>query len=175
MSNVEFLERIGRDFLDRAATQRLYEKIARQAAQASRIKTIARAYSGLYEAQRTCNLGLLHAWKEGLLDRRWAEARQKINRPQDFLHYFIQSKATGDIKIGRTNRMTERFNALLCASPRGLELVACVPGGPECEADFHEEFAAGRLNGEWFELHGALINYLRWIGSTVWTPFREAA
>lgn len=64
--------------------------------------------------------------------------------------YFVQSTASGLIKIGYARHVGVRLSNLQTGSPDPLKLLAAVDGGPEDEARLHGEFAAYRLRGEWF-------------------------
>ncbi len=62
--------------------------------------------------------------------------------------YFIRAGNEGAIKIGRATDPRKRLAALQTASPAPLLLLAVIENGDE--RAFHTQFAAHRLNGEWF-------------------------
>lgn len=75
--------------------------------------------------------------------------------------YFIQIGTSGPIKIGFTAIGVERRLASLQTShPEPLRVLAAINGGRDVEADLHNRFARFRLNGEWFEPHPDIIQFL---------------
>lgn len=64
--------------------------------------------------------------------------------------YFIQGVDGGPIKIGLSGNPTARLRTLQRTSPVVLEILCAVPGDRSLEAFFHDQFAIGRLHGEWF-------------------------
>lgn len=63
--------------------------------------------------------------------------------------YFVRS---GDLtKIGFTTNLPSRVRALHMSGP-GAELLCSYRGGRALERALHEEFAAYRKHGEWFDL-----------------------
>jgi hypothetical protein len=65
--------------------------------------------------------------------------------------YFIQSRATGYIKIGRSKDPHKRLKALQTGSPNELRLVAYFQGLGWRERVLHERLARWRVQGEWFD------------------------
>ncbi len=65
--------------------------------------------------------------------------------------YFIESEASGLIKIGRSIDPTSRFNAIRTMSPDALVFLGSVPEKVYSEADLHKKFAEHRKHGEWFD------------------------
>ena len=68
--------------------------------------------------------------------------------------YFVRDE-TGAIKIGSTHNLSARLKALDASVPNGLELLGTIQTETRrdayaLEAQWHREFAAARLNGEWF-------------------------
>jgi len=63
--------------------------------------------------------------------------------------YFIRC-AAGPIKIGVAVNLAKRLEALQCASPFRLDVVACVAGGYDLEAKIHLRLEEHRIRGEWF-------------------------
>lgn len=89
-----------------------------------------------------------------------------MRQPQPQYVYFIEALGIDRIKIGRSNEVERRFNALRCACPVALILIGkttlCT------ERDIHKKFNHLRSNGEWFfatkELRGfidAVLNESR--------------
>jgi hypothetical protein len=78
--------------------------------------------------------------------------------------YFIQSKATGEIKIGWTGGpVSERINMLQVGNPSELVLLATMPGGPNRERYVHHKFRDFKVRGEWYvpvpELMDFIVKY----------------
>lgn len=65
--------------------------------------------------------------------------------------YFIESEASGLIKIGRSIDPTSRFKAIRTMSPDELVFLGSVPEKVYSEADLHKKFAEHRKHGEWFD------------------------
>jgi hypothetical protein len=70
--------------------------------------------------------------------------------------YFIY--CAGRIKIGRTSDIVRRLPDLVTPFPTTLLLM--VPGGPDEEMDFHNQFACDRAHREWFRLSRDLRKFL---------------
>lgn len=64
--------------------------------------------------------------------------------------YFIGG-TDGAIKIGFSVSVEARLATIRAHSPIPVGLLATAPGGEERERAYHEQFAAHRLHGEWFE------------------------
>lgn len=64
--------------------------------------------------------------------------------------YFIGGDE-GLIKIGYSYSPEERLKALQLGSPIELRILATAPGGAARERAYHDQFAAMRVRGEWFE------------------------
>jgi hypothetical protein len=64
--------------------------------------------------------------------------------------YFIGGEA-GPIKIGYSVCPKDRLRQIQYHSPQRLSILAIRNGGLKREAAYHEQFAAYRLHGEWFE------------------------
>lgn len=72
--------------------------------------------------------------------------------------YYILSGETGRVKIGYTKgHPAKRLGSLQTGSPTKLGIVAIHPGTPELERRLHQQFAADRKHGEWFEFSDDLI------------------
>jgi hypothetical protein len=65
--------------------------------------------------------------------------------------YVIQS-GKGPCKIGRAQDVRQRLSDLQTSTHEQLRLVAAYEGGVAEETALHRQFAALRLNGEWFDL-----------------------
>lgn len=73
--------------------------------------------------------------------------------------YFV-SNGPKFIKIGTTENLALRINALRTASPFNIEIVATLGGGIELERKLHARFARLRHRGEWFRRVGDLAKLL---------------
>jgi hypothetical protein len=65
--------------------------------------------------------------------------------------YFLQDTHTQAIKIGYSKSPAKRHNALQTANPYPIAKLGAIHGGLEDERALHDQFAAQRLNGEWFD------------------------
>jgi hypothetical protein len=64
--------------------------------------------------------------------------------------YFIQA-STGEVKIGISQAVDDRFESMRAMSPVPLRLVGIIrDGGRKREAELHTRFARHRLHHEWF-------------------------
>lgn len=76
--------------------------------------------------------------------------------------YLIQSES-GHYKIGRTKDINDRmhtFNVKLPMQYEPLHVITCV----DCyqvEKELHQKFASKRINGEWFDLTGTDVAYIK--------------
>lgn len=70
---------------------------------------------------------------------------------KDYL-YFIQSKETGHIKIGRSVNPEKRIKALQTGSHRQLRLIASFQDMGWREPELHEYLKKWRVSGEWFDV-----------------------
>ncbi len=70
--------------------------------------------------------------------------------------YFVLGVGTDKVKIGRTQNLDMRMQALRCASPVPLELLATVTLDGELEHRLHKHFYKIRAHGEWFKKTEAL-------------------
>lgn len=64
--------------------------------------------------------------------------------------YVIQCGLTDFLKIGYSENLQKRIDALQGGSPYPLRVLATWPGGSELESYLHQEFAELRHAGEWF-------------------------
>lgn len=76
----------------------------------------------------------------------WADAEP---RP-DATVYFIGAD-DGPVKIGIATCVKKRLYGLQTSNPNKLYVLATCPGGHDRELEYHAQFAAHRLSGEWFE------------------------
>jgi uncharacterized protein YozE (UPF0346 family) len=84
------------------------------------------------------------------------------------LVYFVQSEKTCAIKIGFTTSSIEKWiSSLQTAHPYKLRLLATIPGNREYEKSLHKQFSRFRLNGEWFQAHPDLLNFIAVISKGV--------
>lgn len=74
--------------------------------------------------------------------------------------YFVQSGELGAIKIGWSQDVNRRIDELQVANAKKLFLLGAVPGRMEDEAALHEQFAHLRMNGEWFQDHPEIREYV---------------
>jgi hypothetical protein len=80
--------------------------------------------------------------------RQMDEAERRTSQEQSV--YFIASQS-GPIKIGIAADPNSRLSTLQTGHHERLGLLASCPGGQSQERAYHKQFAAHRLNGEWFE------------------------
>lgn len=71
--------------------------------------------------------------------------------------YFIRSEQGGPIKIGWARDAERRLKDMQAVNPFRLKIMARLPGTIYDEKQFHEEFAANRVHGEWFTASAALL------------------
>lgn len=64
--------------------------------------------------------------------------------------YVAQRATDGAVKIGWTSDVHRRMKELAQAIGNDVVLVAALPGDKVIELQLHAEFAASRLDGEWF-------------------------
>lgn len=75
--------------------------------------------------------------------------------------YFIQPVGGGPIKIGIALNPRRRLSQLNVSSFRRLGLLAVVQGAADREVRIHEALAPHRLNGEWFENCGEVLELIK--------------
>lgn len=91
--------------------------------------------------------------------RLW-DFRFRSEDDQEGLVYFVQAGEGGPIKIGYTSFSVEkRIATLQTAQPERLRLLATVEGGRN-EVFLHDYFSKHRKNGEWFEPHSDILQFL---------------
>ena len=74
--------------------------------------------------------------------------------------YFIEAKEVGRVKIGWTNNLKGRLEALQTASPCRLEITLLLSGDMKRERELHEQFKEHRLHGEWFNVSLAITAFI---------------
>lgn len=74
--------------------------------------------------------------------------------------YFIQMGEDGDIKIGTTANIHQRFRTLQTACHKPLRVLAMLRGGAELEEQMHRRFAHLRTHLEWFRPGEDLMEFL---------------
>jgi hypothetical protein len=128
------------------------------------LRKIAREYREELERRRAANLKFMEGWHAGHLSDVWKYLKQEPRFSKLWLHYFIRARGLGDIKIGKTNSLNSRFNALLTSCSRGADLIACYPDHIGHEQELHADFYHAHLHGEWFRECDELTTYLEAIG-----------
>lgn len=74
--------------------------------------------------------------------------------------YFIESKESGLIKIGRSINPDKRFNTIRTMSPDELMFLGTIPEEVVTECQLHKKFSHLRKHGEWFEGESELRNFI---------------
>ncbi len=74
--------------------------------------------------------------------------------------YFIQSEDTRKIKIGYSVNPTDRVKTLQTGHSCPLRLLKIIPGDMKFERALHRKFFKFRVQGEWFEPHPDIIEYI---------------
>jgi Meiotically up-regulated gene 113 len=103
---------------------------------------------------------LLKQKKIVLMDVDFEKGEDIIPLPLGFV-YVIKAISQNAVKIGFSKDPTKRLADLSTASPSPLELVAAIPGTMSDEKALHDRFADYRKNGEWLELDGAVLQWVR--------------
>lgn len=92
-----------------------------------------------------------------------AAKREKPTEPKEPARswvYFIKSKKSGLIKIGRSINPDKRFNAIRTMSPDELVLLGSIPEKVMTESELHKKFSHLRKHGEWFEGDDELWDFI---------------
>lgn len=74
--------------------------------------------------------------------------------------YIIQAGPTGPVKIGRADDPEARLASLQTGQAEELRIIRLVDTPYDCEAAFHERFAAQRLRGEWFRFDADMMTFI---------------
>jgi hypothetical protein len=93
-----------------------------------------------------------------------------VSRPQDQPGFiYVLGGGPGVFKIGLTSSLTRRLKRLEIQLPFPVELIHTLPVDhmPAAELFFHTLFESKRLNGEWFALDEADIEFLK--GQSEWS------
>ena len=76
--------------------------------------------------------------------------------------YFITDQLKYSIKIGFSNRFSERLKAIQNLSSSHIVVLHIQPGTASDEARLHRRFNKCRLHGEWFaDLDGQITQYIK--------------
>lgn len=85
------------------------------------------------------------------LEREQAAVLNVVTQLQtDGESYVYLVTSNGKVKIGFSTDVNSRIRCFNTAHARPCKLIAVAPGGRQLEKDLHKQFAAYRLNGEWF-------------------------
>jgi hypothetical protein len=77
--------------------------------------------------------------------------------PADGLVYFVGAEGSEPIKIGVTDDVPARLQAMQTGCPRRLYCIVAVSGGRALETWLHRALAPIRLHGEWFAPRAELM------------------
>lgn len=89
--------------------------------------------------------------------------------------YFIGCAETGRVKIGFTRgNPYARLASLQTGAPTKLHMMAWMRGSFEDERAIHEQFAASRIRGEWFEPTEGLFEHLSMVAWLTASEVRDA-
>ena len=75
--------------------------------------------------------------------------------------YFVQQGNDGPVKIGYAAIVENRIRHLQVSSPYPLILLASSPGSTIDEKKIHAILKKHRLNGEWFEPHPEVFDFIK--------------
>jgi hypothetical protein len=75
--------------------------------------------------------------------------------------YFLLAEKTKVIKIGISDNVKARAEAIQSMSPDRLILIGTEPGDEKRESELHEKFSRFRSHGEWFHASDELISYIK--------------
>ena len=109
-------------------------------------------------------LSRLYAWlKEPIvsIEQEHIEMRKAIDAAMPLVYFIVPiGDAPQVVKIGTSTRITERLNALNCASPVKLECIGVITGDRTLEMELHKRFAEFRTNREWFSFTPPIRDYI---------------
>jgi len=74
--------------------------------------------------------------------------------------YFILAEETNRVKIGFSSEPERRLSDLQTGSPCSLRMLAVFRGTSRTEKALHAKFAKQRINGEWFQFHATIREFL---------------
>lgn len=69
----------------------------------------------------------------------------------------VRSGLDGPVKIGWASHIAGRMRVLQTGHPGPLKLIRTIDGAPETESWLHRNFAALRMNGEWFRFDAVMM------------------
>jgi len=75
--------------------------------------------------------------------------------------YLMKGCGTGTYKIGVTADIDSRVKAISTMSSGGVELICSGAGGSRLELELHRKYKSRRLHGEWFNLSGDDVEYIK--------------
>lgn len=81
-------------------------------------------------------------------------------KPKTNVVYFVRATGLDLIKIGTTDTLTKRVDALRAASPAPLELLKHIAGDVRRETTIHRQFKHLRSHGEWFRATDELVAFI---------------
>lgn len=85
--------------------------------------------------------------------------RQHRKASEPYLTYFIQAKAGGLIKIGRSTFIKGRLEWFQRGCPIKLRCIAWIPF--DCESEIHHKFWDHHRRNEWFEPAEEILRFIR--------------
>lgn len=85
----------------------------------------------------------------------------QLEREGDGFVYFVETLDREHLKIGYSEQPQKRLMQLGKVSWKKINVIGHIRGTLELEHALHVEFAAHRINGEWFELSPLLKEFLR--------------
>jgi hypothetical protein len=74
--------------------------------------------------------------------------------------YFIQIGSCGDIKIGFSTNILNRFNTIKTSIPDQIKLLGYMSGSMKLEKELHKKFRVLWKKGEWFHCDRVLIDFI---------------
>lgn len=73
------------------------------------------------------------------------------------LVYFVYEDTKEYLKIGYSEKITERLRTIQNSNPRPLIVLGLVGGGFHFEQSLHQHFSEHRVRGEWFRCHSDIM------------------
>jgi len=68
------------------------------------------------------------------------------------------------VKIGLAKDSYQRLKQLQVANPKDLKLIGVCYGTIRFEKELHRRFESSHVRGEWFEITGELVDFLKMVG-----------
>lgn len=88
--------------------------------------------------------------------------------------YFVQAGESGPIKIGFTEKsLSNRIRSLQTGCPEVIRVLGTISGQRETELKLHSRFKQHRKQGEWFDPHPEILEYIQCTTSTTGSPTLE--